>query len=342
MKTLPPSSRSCLNCKHPLTKDALYCPQCSQKNTDGKIPIRSFLGDTFEAIFNFDSKIFRTLRDLFIPGKLTEEYFKGRHKSYLHPVRFFLLVTLTLVTLLNSAVNTDREETPFGRWQRTLKQHQFIQNADTVRTELGVDFPNAKPALDSFYTRLAAVDTSYQDSIPVTILFESINIAKLDIIQLADDELVEAYLPDVNFWKRLTTKQMIKIARKGHNIVPYVIDRLSWAIIIAIPFFAFFLKLLYRKQGLYYMEHLVFLLHIHIFLFSILILLDITGDYLAFSGFSSLILLLLSLYILFAMKRIYQQIWAKTLVKYSIAAMVYWFTVLIGIMLAAILSFFLF
>ncbi len=50
--------------------------------------------------FNIESKLFRTLRAMFVPGKLTEEYFKGRHIRYYHPLRLFLFTGIALFAVL--------------------------------------------------------------------------------------------------------------------------------------------------------------------------------------------------------------------------------------------------
>ncbi|MGZ5443311.1 MAG: DUF3667 domain-containing protein [Thermoanaerobaculia bacterium] len=46
---------------------------------------------SFTSCFHLDSKLFRTLRDLVMrPGELTAEYFAGRKKRYIAPLRLFL------------------------------------------------------------------------------------------------------------------------------------------------------------------------------------------------------------------------------------------------------------
>ena len=52
------------------------------------------IGDFFESILNIDSKIFKTLGALFIPGKLTEAYFRGQQKRYVPPTRLFFVMAV--------------------------------------------------------------------------------------------------------------------------------------------------------------------------------------------------------------------------------------------------------
>lgn len=91
------STSYCKNCEQPLHKGAAYCAHCGQKNTDGRITVRSLFTEFFDAVFNIESRTLRTLRALFIPGKLTEEYFEGRHKRYVHPLRTLLVMSILLI-----------------------------------------------------------------------------------------------------------------------------------------------------------------------------------------------------------------------------------------------------
>ncbi|MCB0642390.1 MAG: DUF3667 domain-containing protein, partial [Phaeodactylibacter sp.] len=81
----------CLNCGASLPESAKYCSGCGQKNTNGKISVASVLGEVWSNLVNLDAKIFRTVPALFVPGKLTREFFKGRQRRYMHPFRIFLL-----------------------------------------------------------------------------------------------------------------------------------------------------------------------------------------------------------------------------------------------------------
>ena len=81
---------TCRNCQTEMPEQSLYCPKCSQKNTDGRVPILSFVKDILENVFSLDSKLFKTSLGLFIPGKLTNEFFTGKHKSFATPSRLFL------------------------------------------------------------------------------------------------------------------------------------------------------------------------------------------------------------------------------------------------------------
>lgn len=96
----------CGNCQSEVG-NAKYCSNCGQKNTDGRITIGEFFSVLFNTVFNLESKFFQTLRDIFSPGKLTNEWFKGRHKPYFHPVRLFIVTALMLIAALSLFITDD-------------------------------------------------------------------------------------------------------------------------------------------------------------------------------------------------------------------------------------------
>lgn len=94
----------CKNCNNTLPFEAKYCPVCSQKVKSGKVTIREFIQEFFDTVFNLDSKLFQTLGGLFIPGKLTKEFFDGKRKSFAPPIRLFLVMLLLLLTMLSYVI----------------------------------------------------------------------------------------------------------------------------------------------------------------------------------------------------------------------------------------------
>ena len=82
----------CLNCHYPLAEYDSFCPNCGQKPTDGKVTTHDLLHEFLHSTFHIEGKVFTSLRHLFIPGKLTEEFFRGHHKRYAHPIQLFLVL----------------------------------------------------------------------------------------------------------------------------------------------------------------------------------------------------------------------------------------------------------
>ena len=139
----------CSNCRHSF-ENAEFCPKCGQKNTDGRISIKEFFSVVFQTVFNLESKLFQTIRDIFSPGKLTNEWFKGRHKPYFHPVRLFIVTALLLIAALSPFIS---EDIPFmtddyEEAKRETYRKEFVKEIDNYAV-LYLKDKKAKMVLDS-------------------------------------------------------------------------------------------------------------------------------------------------------------------------------------------------
>ena len=100
-------------------------------------------------------------------------------------------------------------------------------------------------------------------------------------------------------------------------------------VLCCIPLFALVLKILYVFKRRYYVEHLIFALHTHAFVFLSTLIIIGLGFLLAlkstaltavastFLGFAVLIQLLV------AIRRVYRQNWFATLFKFALGSLIY-------------------
>jgi len=84
----------CCNCAMPLAHE--YCGHCGQRRFRPEHRrLRHLLGQFFEALTDFDSRVWRSLRALaFQPGRMTRDWFAGRRVYWMSPVALFLLANL--------------------------------------------------------------------------------------------------------------------------------------------------------------------------------------------------------------------------------------------------------
>lgn len=86
-------SRYCSNCQTSLL--GRYCHNCGQKisvESDRRFP--HLLALFFSELTSLDGRFWRTIRGLFRPGFLSQQYLSGRRAAYLTPVSVFLLVNV--------------------------------------------------------------------------------------------------------------------------------------------------------------------------------------------------------------------------------------------------------
>ena len=84
---------ACAACDEPLA--GTYCHACGERRSrPDDESLAHFLREPFREVTRADGRLWRTLRGLFIPGMLTDEYFAGRRGLYVRPVRIFLVVNI--------------------------------------------------------------------------------------------------------------------------------------------------------------------------------------------------------------------------------------------------------
>ncbi|HVE72564.1 MAG TPA: DUF3667 domain-containing protein [Thermoanaerobaculia bacterium] len=89
---------ACTNCGNTLVD--VFCARCGEKQpSHHDLTVGHFAHDLVHELIHLDSKLFRTLRELMLmPGQLTAEYFAGRKKRYIAPIRLF--ITLFAITFI--------------------------------------------------------------------------------------------------------------------------------------------------------------------------------------------------------------------------------------------------
>lgn len=113
-------------------------------------------------------------------------------------------------------------------------------------------------------------------------------------------------------------------------------------IILLLPVFALVLKLLYVRRNYFYVEHLIFGIHLHCLAFALFSIVFIVEW--AFPDLEELlnvVYLWFFIYAFLAMKRIYSQSWIRTFVKFNFLGASYTLSLIVGLTLNLILSFFL-
>lgn len=153
----------CLNCHYPLAEFDSFCPNCGQKPTDGKVTMHDLLHELTHTLFHVDGKLFSTLKHIFIPGKLTEEFFKGHHKRYAHPIQLFLVLGaafLFFVSLLSHKLEEKLKKKIEEDYQKT-EQRRLIADLDSSARQMSLykKDPSVRQAMDSLLmNKLVEID----------------------------------------------------------------------------------------------------------------------------------------------------------------------------------------
>ncbi|HYI78515.1 MAG TPA: DUF3667 domain-containing protein [Chryseolinea sp.] len=334
--------RLCLNCSTPLTD--IFCPHCGQKD----IPSRQSLG---ELIFNFissfsgyESKFFKTCRYLFLkPGFLATEYNAGKRERYFHPARMYVFISFIFFLLLISLPDSEDSNTNFN--VTTPKE-----DLEDLREEL------KEAGLDSIYRSVA--DSILVDSLKSSEFLKRItedkdskgfNLSTTDYKSIEEYDSLQEAKPESerDGWieRRLQYRNIQlnqKYRDKGEEFAAdfgkAFMDHFSQVLFFLLPFFALLLKLLYVRRDYYYSEHLVLSICYYNFFYlaaSLVMVIDLIPGL----GFISVMIgFWIYLYFLFAMKRMYNRSWPKTVLKFVIFSFIFSLLILIGVSINAMVT----
>ncbi len=345
----------CLNCELEFAKpDASYCHNCGQKNKPSKVTIGQVGADFIDNVFNVDNRLWSTLRIMFIPGRLTREYISGHRKKYLNPMRLFVVMSIIhfltigyrFEDLILAANDGFSQEITSKRFSKPVVD-SMMTYISSIREYEELSQAN-KVGLDSLDQKIRS-EYDLRDSVELDFLVglgffdEGFKVAYTDIDNATNDELYEKY--EVEGWlKRTSFSQTIKIYK--HGIGPFIdliYGSVIWVILITIPLIALVMKIIYVRRKHYWVEHLIFLVHLHCLLF--LVTSVGFGLMYCFDNDKSFALMAIPINaVLFwlSLKMYYRQGIIKTTIKWSMIGFAYIFTIPWILASSIFISFFLY
>jgi Protein of unknown function (DUF3667) len=104
-----PSPSTCPNCGHALAQPLpKFCGHCGQETHIKAPTLREFAQQFGGAYFSTEGALWRTLKLLlFKPGELTRQYFGGRRKHYVLPLRLYLTVSVLALLIVKSVAHVE-------------------------------------------------------------------------------------------------------------------------------------------------------------------------------------------------------------------------------------------
>lgn len=173
----------CLNCHYPLSEFDKNCSQCGQKPTDGKTTLHDLMHEFVHTLFHLDGKFFWTLKHLFVPGKLTTEFFRGHHKRYAHPVQLFLVLGAFCFWLISSM--SHKAEKDFADEVQNNKiafeKKKLFKHLDSLSHTLSPQYNDAKTQIAYDSLLIVAYKNSFSEEFKVdSTLFQPDELEKND------------------------------------------------------------------------------------------------------------------------------------------------------------------
>ena len=124
----------CENCDAVLQGE--FCHRCGQSVHN---PIRHAghaVEEFFEAFWHLDGRVFRTLRDLLVPGRVACEYLAGHRQRYIAPMRLFVIFSVLtfFIGQLTLHVDSDPAQATAGGATTVLSTNSSFEDIDNSRT----------------------------------------------------------------------------------------------------------------------------------------------------------------------------------------------------------------
>lgn len=311
----------CLNCGTQLTGP--FCSACGQHDFDFHRSFRHVFMEALEGIFHFDGKFFGNLTTLlFRPGRLTAEFNAGRRASQVPPFRLYIFTAFVFFLLLFARSSTPPaiELDPPSRGSAVNIGGQpatFAQAVEELGEELSPVPAAPAPAAGRNTPKISVVP------------FDKPEAEKSDLERWLETQGRRATQPD--FQREL-----------GHRFVA----ALPKMLLFCLPVFALFTRVLYRKSGQVYLQHLVLALHLHTFIFLWLMFRDgwvFLFDLIGLAAVSRWTELAANawfvLYPVLMLRRLFGNSWPRTLGKTLVLALGYALFIAFAFFLTAVVLF---
>lgn len=332
----------CPNCGTPLQTGAGYCPACGQKKAPSRVPASEILGEFFSTVLAWDSRLWRTLKRSLAPGELTIAYFKGKRASLIPPARLFLFAVLLHLAVINYFLspNLFQSDNDQRLGQEMVDLERSIQLARQSReqwTDSSRVAPGSLEALDTMIRqwedKIASLESKRVLNFNVPLVSErQLSFSLLELETSHPDSLCKQH-GITSMSGRLIIHQLIKAYRHPRNFGNFIVARLSWMIFLLVPLMALVLFLLYLRGPWYYIEHLIFIMHVHVAAF-LLVSFGLVMDSWSPVPLSGWCLAGSLGYTFMAMKRFYGQGWMKTSLKFILYHIAYvWVGAATGVLL---------
>jgi hypothetical protein len=317
-------NENCLNCGTKLLDT--YCHHCGQKD----IPKRQTLGELWtnfiSSFWSYEGKFFQTTKYLITrPGFLAVEYNSGKRESYYHPARMYVFISFVFFLLLSFTPSDDLKKSTF-KADFSEDEKETVQTVDSIKSIIdSVKTESKKKKDDDFtifgdYSTLKAYDSA-QNALPE----EKRHGWFVKNLSRRGIEINEKY--------KGKPQEFINDFRNAF------FDNFSKVLFWLLPFFALLLKLLYVRRNYFYSEHLVFSIYYYNFFYFAGSLQIIASAIPILAWATNIIGFWIALYLLFAMKRMFQQSWRKTIVKYILFFCSFFLLMGIGFVISAFFIF---
>lgn len=275
---------NCLNCGAHVEKH--YCSDCGQPNLELKESFWGFISHSVAHYFHFDNKFFQTLSPLLTkPGQVTLDYLAGKRARYINPVSMYIFVSIVYFLVVYSPKHVEKET--YGN-DVSIEKKKDENVSDSVNKALKVSgvpkniLNKTVKSINQAIKKKEFINLSFVDqekeinrlktenntlkSDSISDIIQDFNEIHID----RNDSTYAAYLgrqkklplTDQDSWyERMIKKRAINIGEKSEVIHETLEHNRPKQFFLLMPLLAWFIMLNFRKNHIYYLDHLIFTIH---------------------------------------------------------------------------------
>ncbi|RXK53847.1 DUF3667 domain-containing protein [Oleiharenicola lentus] len=358
-----PFHTHCENCGTKL--EGPWCHRCGQHDFEFHRSFRHVFMEALETLFHFEGKFFRNIVTLlFQPGRLTADFNAGKRAAQMPPFRLYIFVSFVFFLLIFIGEKDDS----FVR-ETEGKPHQGLtiggkpvnvatlgnawrDTATQMKPEDWQDPAKVTAALEQVAAKTEAAgpaaDPADGTAPPKRLVDEVRESAEQMQAEIAkaraepgqtreEDTALERFLEEQG--RRLTDPE------RRRQLSHWIQSHLPHMLMFCLPFFALYTRVLFRKSGQVYLQHLVLSVHFHTFIY-LWVLLSRGWEGLAGLpgwGLDSWVAFAcnfwLGIYPFVMLRRLFANSWPKTVVKTFLLTVIYGLTLSLGFFATAVGAF---
>ena len=264
-KDTGPPLTHCENCGAEL--QGHWCAQCGQPAIEYRRSFRYVVADLLNEFLNWDSKFFTSIALLILkPWRLTNEFLAGKRVRYVNPLRLYLLASI----LFFFAVNYGTKGIHFDPSKLDAKDRAELES-DLKDADLP---PQAREKLEALLRESSpspAPSPLTNEPSPPPVPED--NQQKKEYGKIGERPFVvfDQSKSSTPFERWIESRAKEKMGEKGTKMglfISTLFSNLPYMMLCCIPLFAFVLKVLYIRRPLFYIDHLIYALHIHSFFYA--------------------------------------------------------------------------
>lgn len=346
----------CENCGAKLSGH--YCSQCGQAAIDYRRSFGHVILDVLNEFLNWDSKFFGTLGLLITrPWRLTNEFVEGKRVRHVHPLRLYLLASVIFFFAVNYGAKGIRiEPGKIAEGQRAEVAAEIQKKRDKIEKDLDKenlspeDRRKAEAVLNQLSNVAASPSATSTASAPPTAAVtptaasspaaagtpSATESTRRDYGAVGDrpfvvfDDKESASTPFERWLEARAKEKMGEHGTKMGLFITTLFSNLPYMMLCCIPLFAFVLKVLYVRRRIFYIDHLIYALHIHSFLYTaimLIVLITMALNRLIPGIFAGWIIALLwvtfAAQIFLSIRYVYRQGWFISTLKFFTGGFIY-------------------